>query len=228
MTNQINSSEQEKYLPTIIGTTLVSASWKALRDAILSGHFSPGERLIETDIAKEFGVSRATVREALQLLRGDGLVTIQAHRGTYVNVLSNEDLIEIYELRQAIEVFAVLKLCRTLTTDQHEHLQGLIDEMRNVAEDSTHKNEILSQLDMKFHESICRFTGNNRLLKAWRSMGNNIFLYFASFLSKYEAYTYHERHQKVLDAIILGDPDLSREAMEYHLKSALQLVIPNI
>lgn len=198
-----------------------------LRDAILSGRFAPGEHLVETDLADEFGVSRATVREALRTLSGEGLVTIRPHRGAYVHKLTHKDLIEISEARQAIELFAVAKLCGNLTEDQHWHLQGLIDEMEDVAQRFEHTSERLSRLDMSFHESICRFAGNDRLLKAWMSMGNHMFLYFATFLTEYEAYTYHERHQRVLDPLVLGDPEQAREAMEYHLRSPLALVIPS-
>ena len=76
---------------------------KALRDAILYGAFQPGQKLIERDLCEQLGVSRTLLREALQQLQAEGLITNVIHKGPSVAVITEEDAREIYEARQLIE-----------------------------------------------------------------------------------------------------------------------------
>src|SRR5437868_10445798 len=74
-----------------------------LRDAIRSGDLKGGQPLRQDELAAQFGLSRIPVREALRRLEGEGLVTVNPHRGAVVSILSNEELHEICEIRVALE-----------------------------------------------------------------------------------------------------------------------------
>src|SRR6201996_482943 len=97
--------------PLITPTTLKSHIFQGLRDAIVSGRYRPGDRLNETHIAREFGISRIPVREALMQLQEHGLVMNLERRGMFVTRLTEEDVQRINGMRIVLEAEA-LKLCR--------------------------------------------------------------------------------------------------------------------
>ena len=214
-------------LPTLTSTTLASEAARVLRTAVLSGQFELGQHLVEADLADALDVSRATVREALRILRGEGLIVSSPHKGSYVVELDREDVIEIYEVRLALETLAVCRLCRTLTEDQEQHLLGLIEDMRTVGEGCDRYVFPLSKLDMQFHEALCRFSGNKRLWTAWKHLGNQMTLYFAAFPAKFEVHEFPQRHQAILDAITSCDPESALHVMMEHIHDAVSRILPD-
>jgi DNA-binding GntR family transcriptional regulator len=76
---------------------------KSLRDAILSNHLKPGQRLVERDLCEQAGVSRSSIREALRYLESEGLVESHGSKGMFVSVLTRKKALEIYEVRAALE-----------------------------------------------------------------------------------------------------------------------------
>ena len=87
--------------------TLAQSTADLLRERLLGGGFAPGERLVEAEIARQLGISRGPVREALAKLRAEGLVYDEPRRGSFVAELTDHDVHEIYELRAALEMQAV-------------------------------------------------------------------------------------------------------------------------
>ncbi len=79
----------------------------ALREAILTGRYAPGARLVQDDLAAAFGVSRIPLREALRRLEGEGLVVISPNRGAIVRPLAPKDVVDLYDLRLALESLAI-------------------------------------------------------------------------------------------------------------------------
>src|SRR3984893_8789589 len=79
----------------------------ALREAILTGRYAPGSRLVQDDLAETFGMSRIPLREALRRLEGEGLVVISPNRGAIVRPLAPKDVVDLYDLRLALESLAL-------------------------------------------------------------------------------------------------------------------------
>ena len=94
----------------------------AIRSAILNGELELGQRLVETDLAEQLGVSRGPIREALRLLAAEGLVVINVHRGTFIVQPTKDDVEEIYSLREALESLAVK---RVIEIASDEEIEGL-------------------------------------------------------------------------------------------------------
>ena len=86
-----------------------------LRTRIFEGHYAPGTRLVERDLAAEFNVSRLPVREALRMLRQEGLIRDRASRGMEVSGLSAKDVEDLFDVRQSLEVLA----CRLAAAARH-------------------------------------------------------------------------------------------------------------
>jgi GntR family transcriptional regulator of gluconate operon len=148
--------------------SLREAALSAIRQAILRGDLKPGQRLVETDVAEQMGMSRAPVREALRQLETEGLVVSEPHRGTFVAELSAADLWEIYTLRAAIESLAVRIVTEKASAETLVQLQQIVADMAQAAREGDLAR--LAALDMSFHEMLCRASGHSRLLDVWLSM----------------------------------------------------------
>ena len=140
---------------------------KLLRDAILSGKISTGERLNESVLARDLGLSRIPVREALQKLQEQGLVVDAPRRGKFVVNLSEEEIQKINSLRLILEGEA-LRLCRAKMS-----AEGLSD-LAKIVDKMDHSRDVLeidaSALDIQFHRTLWQHSGNEYLAKMLESI----------------------------------------------------------
>lgn len=144
----------------------------AIWNAILSGKLAPGERILESRIAKQMDISRAPVREAIRQLEGEGLVTVVPRKGVFIAKLTVEDVQELYLLRAELEGFAIKFSIKNIKKEEIEELKQLIEEMKEAAKA---KNiEKLCRMDVKFHELICISSRQKRLLKIWLTLKPHI------------------------------------------------------
>lgn len=206
-------------------STLASDVADALREAIVSGHFEPGERIIESSLADELEISRSTLREAMRVLGSEGLITTEPHRGSQVTDITAEDLREVYEMRLALESLAVSKVCGALNQEQAEALRTIVARMRQSVQDGDILG--LNELDMLFHETICRFADNGRLWKTWKQMGGQMRLYFAAFKSEIQPDEIPKNHELILTALVDGDPDHAQSVLRDHINDAAQRILDN-
>ena len=140
--------------------TLKEQVVKLLRGAILSGKIKTGERLNESELARDLGLSRIPVREALQQLQQQGLVVDVPRRGKFVINLSDEDIQKINSLCLILEAEA-LRLCRAkISAEGLNILAALVDKMEHSREASEIE---ASALDIEFHRIVWRHTGNEYL-----------------------------------------------------------------
>lgn len=113
--------------------TLAVQAADAIRELIAAGHVTGGDRLVESRLAGQLGVSRGPVRDALRLLTQEGLVRDEPRRGTFVVRLTEQDIVDVYDLRIAVETAAVRLLLRHADGEPLEVLQRTIGDMRAVA-----------------------------------------------------------------------------------------------
>lgn len=132
-----------------------------LRALILSRAVRPGERLVQSELAEQLGVSRTPIREALQKLESDGLVTLSLHRGASVADLSLSDLEDIYSIRIAIEGFGALLAARNITGGDIERLDALLRQMREVFEEGDRWR--LLEINRQFYEVLYAIADRPRL-----------------------------------------------------------------
>ncbi len=204
-------------------TTLASDVANVLRDAIVTGYFAAGERLIESSLADELEISRTTLREALRVLSSEGLIITEPHRGSHVVELSREDMREIYEMRLALESMAATKVCGHLSKNQVKRLRSLIEQMKEASRNGDALT--INELDMKFHETICQFANNARLWKFWKQMGGQMRLYFAAFQGKIQLEEIAQRHEAILDVLISGPKEEASRIFEHHIGDAASRIL---
>jgi DNA-binding GntR family transcriptional regulator len=194
-----------------------------IRRAILQGRFKPGERLVESTIASEIGVSRAPVREVLAALERAGLVMNIPRRGSFVVDFTPKDIEEIYTLRLLLEVEAVRLAAEHLRDVDLQDMQVIID---NLGEAMVRQDdpERIIRLDLSFHEKICLKADHSRLYNAWNSMRMQTMLLISmTSRTHYGLPNQTVRwHQDILDAIREGKTHLAGDVVSDHLLDAMQ------
>jgi DNA-binding GntR family transcriptional regulator len=195
--------------------------WEAvadqLRDEILDGRLGAGSRLVETELADRFGVSRGPVRDALRELSRVGLAVDLPRRGTFVSSLTERDLLEVYDIRQAIEEAAVrLTIERATDADVASLFEAVAETER------AYRGRDLTaawDADMAFHRSYCRLSGNRRLLELFDGLASQTVLLMRTSLERHASLGWTppvEVHRRIAQAIADHDVARAREAVGAH------------
>jgi len=188
-----------------------------LRDEILDGRLAAGSRLLETDLAERFGVSRGPIRDALNELARQGLAEDLPRRGTFVSSLSEHDLEEVYVLRRAIEEAAVrLAIARVSDLDIASMYERLVE-----AEDAYGRDDLPAawEADMAFHRTYCRMSGNGRLLTLFEGLASQTVLLMRTALATHSSLAWTPPvglHRRIADAIRARDVDSAMRAVGEH------------
>lgn len=190
-----------------------------LRDQIMRGNLTPGERIVESYWARQFGVAQISIREAINLLIADGFVTKATGRSARVVHFSHEDIGQIYQLRAALEGLAARLAAEKKA--ELSFLQASIGEMRRAIARGNLR-ELLSA-DLQFHLELCRISGNHQLYNHARSLLVPLFAFIVVRARQVHggAHAWKEdlaRHRRILDLIREGDPF----AAEFSVRAILQ------
>ena len=157
---------------TIRRETLETQVYEALRKAIIAGHLARAARLVQDDLATQFGTSRIPVRDALKRLETEGLVTLD-ERGSYVvSYFGSEDVEEIYGLRLLLEPYAAGKALDCMTASDLEELEHIAREMKETA--ALKDIERYVQLNQTFHLSLYELSRQRRLVRMIQSLWSGL------------------------------------------------------
>ena len=192
-----------------------------LLERILSGEYRPGDRLVETRIAAELGTSQAPVREALRDLEILRFVESEPFRGASVREVSQEELIEIYPVRAAIEEVAAREAATRLDGDV-DALEAELDAMHRAAD----ANDLHLQVehDVAFHRLIVEACGNAILLETWLSLGIGPRTIVTALRTGLDGHEIAERHRPVLEALRARDPEAAGTALRRHVEQYGELL----
>lgn len=136
-----------------------------MHDAIVHGKFKPGDTIVEAEIATLLGVSRAPIREAMQVLNSEGLVETIPYHGTIVRRLTKTDVEELYSLRSVLEVFAVRRIIAYGNPEDVEILRQHFQDMLDYANKQNLK--MVNEIDRTFHDTLIELSRHNMLLSIW-------------------------------------------------------------
>ena len=188
-----------------------------LRDEILDGRLAAGSRLLETELADRFGVSRGPVRDALVELARQGLAQDLPRRGTFVSSLTEQDLDEVYVLRRAIEEAAVrLAIARVTEADLEEMDARLVE-----AEEAYDREDLPAawEADMAFHRTFCRMSGNRRRAELFEGLASQTVLLMRTALATRASLAWTppvELHRRIAEAVRARDVDAAVRAVGEH------------
>jgi DNA-binding GntR family transcriptional regulator len=196
-------------------STLKAHVYNILRNAIVSGRYKPGSRLNESQLAREFNISRIPIREALMQLQEHGLVMNHERRGMFVTELSDEDVQRINSVRIVLEAEAI-KLARARMTRQiAAHLTSLVDQMESLGDSSEMES---ATLDLEFHRTIWEAADNPYLSKTLDSLSTVLFAHTALENASTETKHWRLNHHRALLNVALGKSDTPAEqAVMEHL-----------
>ncbi len=141
--------------------TLSQRVYEHLRDEILADHLLPGTELSEVALSKELAISRGPIREAMGRLAAEGLITMRPRRRAEVRSLTPQELIDAYQVREALEVMAVRLLIRRVTEAELARLEELIDQMAAHSAEGAVREFFTASVS--FHELLCELSGNPKL-----------------------------------------------------------------
>jgi DNA-binding GntR family transcriptional regulator len=189
----------------VVRLPLRSQIRQVLLDGLISGRWRPGDRIVERQVAVEFDVSQAPVREALRELEALRLVTSVPNKGARVRNIELDDLMEIYPVRASLEGLAASLAVVRLDGDVSE-LQRHADSIRKAAD----KDDVAEQIraGVAFHRAIVVSSGNNLLLSVWDSLGIEIWTNLSIRMFRTELHENADDHGPIVDAFANRDPSI--------------------
>ncbi|OYP36757.1 GntR family transcriptional regulator [Rhodopirellula sp. MGV] len=222
-----------------MNTTHAQAAYQHLRDRLIAGEFAPGSRIRYGPIGRELGISATPVREAIGLLANEGFVELVPQLGAVVRSIGAEELVELYEVREAIEPYAASKAAIRSTPTQQQTIARTLKRMRDIAAKVKRRKKPLANVDecLEFEKADLAFhmlvinSGGNQMMVRLSENSNTLTRVFATPRHGYDdaimAATCDD-HQRVLDAIIAGDSDEAAKAMQRHIRAGLEITLEAI
>jgi DNA-binding GntR family transcriptional regulator len=203
-----------------------------IQQKIARGELRPGSSVSELSLAQELGSSRTPIREALGQLAAEGLLEQTPNRGAVVVQLKRQDIVDLYELREALEVYAVGKAARRVNSPQEmKRLQALADEILTLRDElkESGQNQLSAKqmhrfiaCDLGFHTLLVRMAANARILKIVNETRLLIRI-FAFHRNRHDAQLLdqiYRQHCDVLGAVARHDPETGMRLLASHIQAS--------
>ncbi len=189
---------------------------EVLIDAIMSGKLRPGQRVVESSMARQLGVSQAPVREAIRDLVLMGFLETEPYKGTTVRLFTPEGLHEVYTVRAALESLAARLAASRLTEDDIHVLRKILDDM--IEAGKNREADRMIRLDTEFHSTIMRISGNKLLYQLLQTLRFGYWTIVTTRISSYNLEELATRHGELLEALETHDPEKASRAMQRHIE----------
>lgn len=203
---------------------LVTRISDTLAKAIVEGRLSPGSRLNEVRLAREFDTSRAPLREALRRLESQGLIEAHPRRGFFLRRITSQGLAELFEVRAALERAAGIRATRTLTQSEIKTIDTQFELLRDTAQSGnivkTHEE------DVRLHRLVCEAAGNQKLLRVFDQITNEIRfgrVHLQAF--QRDPVAVADAHASLVEALRTKDSDRWAREIDGHMTAARDAMI---
>lgn len=194
-----------------------------LRRAIVSGELVPRQRLVEADLAEDYGASRGNVRAALSELAIEGLVERIANRGARVRAVSVDEAVEISEVRAALEALCARKAAERITDPEITELRTLATEMQDAVDRGD--RDSYSRGNQRLHARVIEIGGQSTAAATIaRLRGQAVRYQFRLSRQPGRPAVSLPEHLAIIDAVCRRDPDGAAEAMRLHLESVADAI----
>jgi DNA-binding GntR family transcriptional regulator len=196
--------------------TLTGVVQHEIERMILSGELKPGQRLNEKAVADKLSVSRGPVREACRALAELGLVYLIPQRGVFIQSVTRDDAVEVYDVRAGLTALSASLLAPVLTASMERQLDSYVGEMQEAAEKGDFSR--FDHVNQEFHDFIVRSTGNSRLLRVYRAFVKEFHLFRVHGVVQSGALLEsNEEHRQIVNALKSHNVDLSYETSFSHV-----------
>jgi DNA-binding GntR family transcriptional regulator len=199
---------------------------EVIREAIIDGRLPPGERLKEEELARELGISRTPIREALAVLQAEGLVDAAPNRGASVRAHDADDLDDLYRLRALLEGHAAGRAATRVAPEQVAALHESCERFEAVADGEVPD---LVKENLFFHDTILQAAGSERVATLVRKVIELPLVY-----KSYIWYSPDQRrisahyHRQIARAIAVGDAERAELVMKEHVFEARDLLVEHV
>ncbi len=197
---------------------------KSLRLQIFRGSFPPGTKLVESELADLYGVSRGPIREALIYLEQEHLVLREPRRGAFVRGITEDDVREIFGLRQVLENYAAELTCGHLQPEHLARMQWCIDHMVELRLESRWEDS--GELDIEFHRLPLQVSGHRRLAQSWDLLSGSLLTLAVTTAPHYPDLIGETQrfHQEMLDAYIRHDLGAIKAGLAAHVNATQEVM----
>lgn len=216
--------------PTDIGpprtASLKQQAYLELKRLILSDEMAAGTVLSVRQLAARLDMSRTPVHAAIERLEADGLVTLAPQQGVVVREVSLQDIVNHFGIRQALEPFLMSRLAGKLTDDQVQALRA--NQARHLAALKQHRLDEYVEVDVEFHQLLCRFHGNEEITNVMQRLRDKIqrVIYRIVRNSPERVTESYSEHQAILDALVESDGERAANLVNEHLEKGLRRILP--
>ncbi len=204
-------------------STTTNSSYDALREAIVRGDIAPEARLVESEISTNFEMSRGAVRTALIRLEEEGLVVREPHRGARVRKVSDDEAVEILQVRAVLEGLAVRMTAERIDDAGATRLQALLERHRELLEGG----DLLGASDANadLHAALLELSGHGTARRLIRALNSQTVRYqYRTILIPGRPSASVAEHGAIVEAVVAGRPDDAEAAMRNHLFNVAQAV----
>ncbi|WP_158555800.1 GntR family transcriptional regulator [Peribacillus glennii] len=201
---------------------LHSQVYHIVKEMIMEGKYQPGERLVETKVAENLGVSRGTVREAFRMLTKDDLLA-QKENSLFVYDPEAQDILDIYECRKSLESLSAKLAAQNIAAEQLDQLEQIITESKKAL--ALPDTQELTSLNQKFHDTIAFASRNKQLIQLFEVINAKV-LYIRNCILKERSESFAvlvNDHEEIFHALKERDPAKAQEKMEAHIQRSLKV-----
>jgi DNA-binding GntR family transcriptional regulator len=196
--------------------------YEELRRSIIVGHYEPGERLNLEQLADRYGTSVTPVREALQMLSQEGLVTTKPHGGFYVTQVTLKELRDMLELREILEVASVERAAVRITDEQIEELERV--HAGYTGDDETSYERYVTE-NRRFHYLIAQASRNQELAEALGRLHDRLARFFVFVHTGEEM---EKRHKRLIEALRTREVEVARQVMLNEVNETREITLEHM
>ena len=199
----------------------VDALANALRRRILDGDLATGERLVERELTERYGVARHSLRAALRALAGEGLIELEPNRGARVATLTREGLLELFELRAALELEAAHLMLERHGAKVPGEVRAAVQELRAVCEQPDPPWSDVVAAHNRVHGALVDAARSPRISRAYAALAGELHLFVVRLKPSWTLPRMAEHHERLLDELEAEGP----EALRRHLRDGARTVL---
>ena len=204
--------------------TISQQVYSIIKKEILSGTYKPGDRLQEMELAQKLEVSRSPIREALSQLNADGLVVDIPNKGSFVREFTEEEIREIFEVREMLESYAIRHLNKQWSQAEKETFKTYREDFERLYDEGNLDEYIV--VDSKFHRFLVSCTENSILLDLYQKVRNMNMLFRIMSLSTKERFDESlKEHVSIIDNLLKGNSSEADLINRVHLTYARDTAI---
>jgi DNA-binding GntR family transcriptional regulator len=198
-----------------------------LKNSILEFELKPGEKIQETKIAEALGVSRTPIREALNKLEQEGLIKIISNKGYYVSDVTSKEIEELYDVREALEIFAVRAAFKRATKEDWELLEKTLldnNKYENI-KDLERPKGVFFKDSHRFHEEMARISNNHTLQQIMDSISDKIYRLNWMHIFIDRSKKSNQEHLEIVEHLKKGHVEKAVEATREHIRNSKENIL---